>query len=82
MSLGHAPQLFLSPARTRYLSPCLILHTLALYRALPPQPVLARDPQPRCRPSSTPEVVPSCLELCFEVRNLFLCLVYLISIWS
>jgi hypothetical protein len=54
------------------LSPCLISHTPAL-----PLPLaLAGDPRPRCRSCSLAEAAPSHPELCLDVRNSLLCLVY------
>jgi hypothetical protein len=59
--------------------PRLISPTLALSRALPPTPVLARDPHPPFRPSIPLEAAPSCPEHRPEVRNTFTCLVSLNS---
>jgi hypothetical protein len=77
----RAPAPFEPHPHLLYLS-YLISSTLTLSRALPSLFVLAEDPWPRCRSSSLPKVAPSRPELCPEVGNSFLCLVYLISAWS
>jgi hypothetical protein len=53
--------------------PCPISHCLALSRTLPLLLGLVGDPRLLCRSSSSPEAMPSDLELCPEVRHPFPC---------
>jgi hypothetical protein len=66
---AHAPSSLLRAPQCPTLAPRLILHTLALSRALSSPPDAAGDPRPRSRPSSSPEIAPSLPKLRPEVRH-------------
>jgi hypothetical protein len=53
------PAPFLEPHQCPAHTPCLILLSFTLSRALPSPPADARDPRPRSRPSSSLETAPS-----------------------
>jgi hypothetical protein len=72
------PTPFVEPRQCPTLAPRLILHTLALSRALPSPSDATGDPSLRSRPSSSPETAPSLLELRPEVRHLSPCPISLI----
>src|SRR5688572_30249278 len=63
------PTPFLEPRPCPAHTPRLISLGFTLSRALPTPPAAAGDPHPCSRPSSSPETVPSLLELHHEVRH-------------
>jgi hypothetical protein len=77
-SPAHAPQLPFKHHPHPLSLPCLISRQLTPSRALPSTLVLSGGPHLSCWPSSPPEAAPSHPELHPEMRNLFLCLVFLI----
>ena len=69
---------FLEPRQCPALAPHLISRSFALSRARPTPLVVAGDPRPRFRPSSSPETSPSLPELRPEVRHPSPCLIPLL----
>jgi hypothetical protein len=81
-SPAHVPHLSFEHRPHLFSLPYLISHKLTLSHALPSLLTLVGEPRPSYQPSSPPKATSSHLELRPKVRNLFICLVYLIYAWS